>query len=98
MPESVGEPVWRALVAAYGFDLLPSTCFCRTQALVGRAREPSERDAFGADGRLLLADKRGHLCFDFLAAASALPAEDRVREPGDFLLNGFRKGPVGTGQ
>ena len=92
------EPVWRALVAVDGFNLLPSSCFRRTQALVGSAREPPECDSLGANWRLLLADKRDHLCFYPLAAALALIAEDRVSKPGDFLLNGFSQGLVGPGK
>ena len=68
------EPVWRVMVVADGFDVLPSSSFRRTRALVGSACEPTERDALGADGSLLLADQWDHLCLDALAAVSTLIA------------------------
>ena len=50
------EPLGWLLVAEDGFDVLPSSCFRCPQTLVGGAGKPSERDAFRADGRSLLAN------------------------------------------
>ena len=90
--ESGREPVRRALVVADGFNLLPILPFLSfrcSQALVGSAREPTERNTFRANGRLLFADQRGHSRFDLLAAAFTMFAQNRVRKPGDFLLDCF---------